>query len=156
MGGNFLAFDENVRYLRQYKLSAWDTFHTEQYVEAMTPSKQPTSTPSLTGKQIPRGFCFEHHEVRFCHGCRHNHKCPWCGGSHPATKCPGPNGRQSDARVHPVNQPFRGQYAHTGHNFGNQRFRPQLFRPQTIQFTPTRFKHFPRNQYNRMGPRYPY
>ena len=35
-GGNFLAFDENVRYLRQCKLSAWDTFHTEQYVEAMT------------------------------------------------------------------------------------------------------------------------
>ena len=78
-GGNFLAFDDNVRYLRQCKLSAWDSFHTEQYVEAMTPSKQPTSsTPSPTGRQIPRGFCFEHHEGRLCPGCRHNHKCPWC------------------------------------------------------------------------------
>ena len=156
-GGNFLAFDENVRYLRQCKLSAWDTFHTEQYVEAMTQFKQPTSsTPSPTGRQIPRGFCFEHHEGRRCDGCRHNHRCPWCGGSHPATKCPGPNTRQSDPRGYPLNQPFRGQFAPTGQNFGNQRFRPQLYRPQTRQFTPNRFKHFPRNQNNKMGPRYPY
>ena len=34
-------------------------------MEAMTPSKQPTSTPSPTGRHIPRGFCFEHHEGRF-------------------------------------------------------------------------------------------
>ena len=35
-GGDFIRYDENVRYLRQSKVMAWDIFHTEQYVQAMT------------------------------------------------------------------------------------------------------------------------
>ena len=76
-GGNFIAFDDNMRYRRQCQLSARDVFHTEQYVEVMTSATHP---PTSAASAIPNGFCFEHHEGRFCAGCRHSHKCPWCGG----------------------------------------------------------------------------
>ena len=52
---------ENVRYLTQSKVMGWDTFHTEQYVQAMTNVN--TIVPGEnTSSLIRRSYCFARDE----------------------------------------------------------------------------------------------
>lgn len=51
-GGDFVAYDENVRYSRQLNPHPWDTFFTEQYVQAMAHRPQLSSSVPAVNSQF--------------------------------------------------------------------------------------------------------
>ena len=136
-GGDFIRYDENVRYLRQSKVMAWDIFHTEQYVQAMTNVNKIVPVKN-TSSPIPRGYCFEHHAGRFCPGCVHSHRCPACGGPHPMTKCL--NAQNQSPTTHPFRLPqgrgFRNAFQPPQPFSPNYQVRQQGQRPRFSNFRP--------------------
>ena len=94
-GGDFVTFDENVRYLRQSSSVPWDTYHSELYVEALVP-RIAVPNPQVTNQStIPRGYCFPFHSGKFCSGCQFSHMCPTCHQAHSRSKCHSPPNRQA-------------------------------------------------------------
>lgn len=102
-GGNFISYDENVRYMRQIHSPppAWDHFQAELYVEATTSvapryhnaynsNSRLQSKPRIPTNNLkhPVGSCFTFHDGKPCYGCRYSHACYQCNtGNHPASRC---------------------------------------------------------------------
>ena len=90
-GGDFISFDEDVRYLRQSEPSPWDTFHSQLYVDSLLKHKLKNTNVQVSNQKqtmfVPKGHCFAYHRGDGCSGCQFSHRCPQCKGFHQVSTC---------------------------------------------------------------------
>ena len=107
-GGDFISFDQEVRYARQLKLTDWDTFQVEPYVKALARQMSRYTQGDTQRIHTPSGFCFRYHEGSYCSGCQYSHLCPTCSGNHPMQRCRSQQGGQHQpARIGFQRESFR-------------------------------------------------
>ena len=113
-GGNWHAYDEAFRSLRQQRGWAWDSVNWELWMNAsQSPARRvfPSGGSPFPGKgkARPRSAspCFIYNRGGSCRAdtCRFTHKCRRCNGPHPLSRCRAPEKRYSSSSPPPPNPP---------------------------------------------------
>ena len=105
-GGDYLTYDQEFRYMRESMNLAWESIHTNLWLDCRDSGKNKSKNSSnnnsdnfrakssnskpFQGKKHPFGFCFRYHSFGKCgrQNCKFNHKCYECEESHPISRCP--------------------------------------------------------------------
>ena len=124
--GNYLMYDREFRYHRQYNHLPWNVIDSGLWLECRDNPHSGNSTSNSGSKKQssnsfrnfsksnnhtksphPKGYCFSYHTRGECNtpNCRYTHSCYFngCGGKHPISQCPRKQQNGNKQQGRPVN-----------------------------------------------------